>query len=147
MAVLDCVPGIEVTVDVDGEHAEEYVNDEAETEYEAGSLKEYMARRTVEKYIKSATGKSFVLKLKILASYEADCPGLVCTIYVDGELFGGPIWNADRGVPWMHIFEGNTSGTGDEAVIRTMKFSDIELGIYPIGVRHVPILTLDNSFR
>ncbi|TEY58714.1 hypothetical protein BOTCAL_0202g00170 [Botryotinia calthae] len=83
MAILENVRGIKVTVCTDGQALQEY-DDDAPEGVPAGVEGYDEAPRTVSKYIESATGKAFYIKLEISKAYKFDSPIVSFQDFVDG---------------------------------------------------------------
>jgi len=94
MAVLDLVPGLEVTVCVDGQLLEEYSEDGYE-EVPTGEVAQHKATRTVTRYIESTSEKEFVVHISAAKGFTMDCDGILWNIRTDGKLMDSPIFNKD----------------------------------------------------
>jgi hypothetical protein len=69
MAILDLVPGLEVTVCVDDHPLEEY-NDDEEVEAQPGEAFQHQASRTVSKYVESITDKEFEIRCNVTSAFN-----------------------------------------------------------------------------
>jgi hypothetical protein len=94
MAVLDLVPGLEVTICVDSQPLEEYPDDEYE-EVPNGEAEQHKATRTVTRYIESTSEKEFAVHLSAAKGYVMDCDGILWRITIDGKLMDSPIFRKD----------------------------------------------------
>ncbi|KAF8860115.1 hypothetical protein BDZ45DRAFT_649240 [Acephala macrosclerotiorum] len=91
MAILDKVPGLEVTFCVDGMPLEEYDDDEELTLGKPGAIGEYQVARTVSKYVEALSDKEFSINVKMDSSFSFDCPSIATPINVDGKLATAPV--------------------------------------------------------
>ncbi|KXJ96435.1 hypothetical protein Micbo1qcDRAFT_199249 [Microdochium bolleyi] len=121
MAVINCVPGLKVTVEVEGETA---------TEYEDHENSEPSSAKTVVKYIESRAGATFSICVKTDDTYDwsPSSHALSPAITIDGVhqislLFG----------PFNHLYESVTDGVSDQQpstgdwLIRRFTFSSLQL--------------------
>jgi hypothetical protein len=90
MAVLDALPGLNVSIHVDGEPLPEY-EDETEEETPDGDITEYQASGTVCKYVEAMSDKEFCIKITLNSPYKMDCPTLMFRISIDGIHASAPI--------------------------------------------------------
>lgn len=65
MAVLDDLPGIEVTVRVNCEPLKEYKAKNDEIQRSDPAIREHQAKKTVTKYIRAVTGANFTVNMDI----------------------------------------------------------------------------------
>src|SRR3954468_21433157 len=92
MAVLESLPGIEVTVRMCGRPLIEYENNDRtapkiESSEEKRQVAEYQASKTVSKMVESVADRNFTIKCSVRAPYVFgdDCAGLSFKFYVDGQ--------------------------------------------------------------
>ncbi|KAJ8066667.1 hypothetical protein OCU04_005711 [Sclerotinia nivalis] len=136
MAVLDSLPGIEVTICVDGEPLEEYDNTEDETmlvEPEAldGNFEVAKHQRsvTVKKFVESEAGKFFTINcvVKDPYRYTGDCTHIVFTCLVDGKvLTGGNVLSKDRhrtnGFSSNRVIMGNMYHEQGQELLQSLQY-------------------------
>ncbi len=91
MAVLAEVPGLEVTIRIDGVDLQEYEDDE-EQEVAGGPIAEYQASRTITKYIESISDKEFAIQIKLLPGFPMTSATLETPIHIDGKLMITPVF-------------------------------------------------------
>ncbi|KUJ24191.1 uncharacterized protein LY89DRAFT_679393 [Mollisia scopiformis] len=77
MAILDAVPGLEVSVCVENTALEEYRDDEP--------VGVYQAARTVSKYVEAISNKAFTVKISLGKGFDFDCDCLSAEVYIDGK--------------------------------------------------------------
>lgn len=77
MAVLDSLPGVEVTIWSEGSKLKEYDDD-------GDQVRQSWKHKTVSKYIESETDAAFYFKLQVGKPYEHDCDELGFAIILDG---------------------------------------------------------------
>lgn len=137
MAVLDSLPGLTVSVCVDGQALNEFEDDEAVVSSKPGVIGEYQAARTVTKYIEAMSDKEFTVKILLDTGYRMDCGSLGLPISVDGIWANEPLMsksNTDvRGdlllTPMTRVVEGSyvaAPGKPEEQFIKTFKFCKLE---------------------
>lgn len=80
MAIIECVPGIEVTVVSGGNTIKEYVDEETEDE-----------SNKVTRYIKAISGQNFEVHIKVAKDFEVKGDDLAFRIYMDGRWVAGPL--------------------------------------------------------
>lgn len=84
MAIHDKVPGIEVTVEVDGAPLVEYAASNDQAQHEDRAVQFHLANCAITKYIECRTGKHFSVRMAIDAGYKWDSPSLGLEVWVDG---------------------------------------------------------------
>lgn len=86
MAILKSLPGLEVTIRVDGKPLQEYDDDEEEeAEVEETPVAEYQAAKTVSKYVEVASDKEFLISITLWTSFKMDFEALMAPIKIDGK--------------------------------------------------------------
>ncbi|KAH9207285.1 hypothetical protein DL95DRAFT_396184 [Leptodontidium sp. 2 PMI_412] len=127
MAILDRVPGLEVTVHVDGQQAQEYDDDEGEPAV-LGAVGWYQAARTVRKYVESISDKEFLVQLSLDRSFKFDCPTLSCELSIDGKIVRSPVIYRKHQDSFTLDIDGikTSAGDGKRALLKPFKFSKIE---------------------
>ncbi|THY27019.1 hypothetical protein D6D00_05256 [Aureobasidium pullulans] len=111
MAILDSLPGVEITVVVDGEDLHEYQDTDMEDE-----------ENTVTKYVEAVTGANFAIKACVSQyfKYEGDCLGI--RVEVDGLFVSSPLFKPHG----RSTFLADGVFVGDEN-IRKLRFSKLEI--------------------
>ena len=128
MAILEDVPGIEVTVCVDGKPLTEYPTENEEVIDEDQDVIEHREAVTVTNYIESTTDKVFVIKLKVSHPFRMESPNLSFEIYVDGQEIDFPLLRREQvkqGRIWRHKVEGPSYTRRGQTFVRPMKFAAI----------------------
>jgi hypothetical protein len=85
MAVLDTLPGLTVSIHVDGEPLPEY-EDDTEEETPDDPVAQYQVARTLCKYVEAISDKEFCIEMSLDPPYRMDCPALVFPCWIDGNL-------------------------------------------------------------
>ncbi|THX60033.1 hypothetical protein D6D06_01596 [Aureobasidium pullulans] len=114
MAILHSLPGVEITVVVDGEDLHEYQDTDMEDE-----------ENTVTKYVEAVTGANFAIKACVSQQfkYEGDC--LNIRVAVDGLFVSSPLIEpGDTSKISTSLVDGVI--VGDEN-IRKLRFSELEI--------------------
>lgn len=143
MAILDVVPGFEVSVRVNGEPLKEYDDDEDVVAEKPGAIGEYQKARTICKYIEAMSNTEFTVHLTVGTSFNMDSPGLSTPIFIDGKCANEPgffkqnytasIQGNRILVPLVRIVEGvNSTAPGkiDQQFLKPFKFSHIDTSMY-----------------
>lgn len=118
MAVLEFVPGIEVTVCIDGEPLQEYEDEGAEDD-----------DKSIIRYIEATSDKAFALELRVGPPYVFDCPTLGFTVHVDGKEANSPLLEKKvylLNKTWTYLVDGVNSRERGRNVIRAFKFSELK---------------------
>jgi hypothetical protein len=133
--VLEAIPGLDVSVCIDGEPLEEYDDDEGE-EVKPGRVGQWQAARTVCKYITSESDKQFCIRITVDRSYNMDSSGLGFPIRIDGKLMTTPCMTKPNNPrvrnSLLQDYVRNVYGAsgraerGDQAILKRFKFSKIE---------------------
>jgi hypothetical protein len=142
MAVLDTLPGLSVSIHVDGEPLPEY-EDEAEEEIPDGPVAVFQAARTVCKYVEATSEKEFCIKMSLNAPYRMDCPSVKFRCFIDGirvrtkilrrSVYPDRIRRGRVVSPVETTVEGVTveaPGRSDHEFVRKFKFAKIELCMF-----------------
>ncbi|KAH7319175.1 hypothetical protein BKA65DRAFT_409663 [Rhexocercosporidium sp. MPI-PUGE-AT-0058] len=127
MAILERVEGLEVTVHIDGQPAQEYDDDEGE-QVVPGAVGWYQAARTIRKYVESISDKEFLVQLSLDKSFKFDCPTLRCDLSIDGKVVRTPLIYQNHQDSFTLRIDGIKTLAGDEktALLKPFKFSKIE---------------------
>ncbi|THX83186.1 hypothetical protein D6D05_03603 [Aureobasidium pullulans] len=114
MAILDSLPGVEITVVVDGEDLHEYQDTDMEDE-----------ENTVTKYVEAVTGANFAIKFKGSRELEYKGEYLSLEVLVDGLCIDRPLIGRDRTRKgsYTYLSEGLTVRAG---YMRRLRFNTLE---------------------
>ncbi|KAF8857647.1 hypothetical protein BDZ45DRAFT_744153 [Acephala macrosclerotiorum] len=85
MAILDAVPGLDVSVYVDGHALKEYDDEEEDEITPSTAAEEFQASRTVSKYVEAVSDKVFSVRLAFTKPFSMDCDAMSIPIFVDGK--------------------------------------------------------------
>ena len=132
MAIIDLVPGIEVSVCVDDHPLEEY-NDDEEVEAQPGGAIQHQATRTVSKYVESATDKEFEIRYNVTSAFNMDCPTVMFKFFVDGTHIASRILPAHKykmlaasKLSFSKTIRGIDLNINGTLVVKPFKFSEIK---------------------
>ena len=129
MAILDLVPGLEVTVCVDDHPLEEY-NDDEEVEAQPGEAFQHQASRTVSKYVESITDKEFEIRCNVTSAFNMDCPTLFFTVFVDGAKLVSRLIRyktlAASQLSYAETIKGIDLNINGRLAVKPFKFSEIK---------------------
>jgi hypothetical protein len=142
MAVLDTLPGVTVSINVDGQPLPEY-KDDTEEETLDGPVAEYQTARTVCKYVEAISDKEFCIKMTLDAPFRMDCPSLEFACSIDGHRTHAPLIRKAahslrmRGdiviSPIERLHDGvrvEAPGRKDREFIKNFKFAKIETSTF-----------------
>jgi len=128
MAIHEDLPGIKVTVEVDGASLPEYRDAENEIQHDNPSVRLHQAGCTVINYVESVTGKCFSIKAEMGSEYKWDCPYLGFETYLDGvkvyELLGQRPVGKNKSVT-VKILGTMSGSSGQAGILRRFKFAEI----------------------
>lgn len=123
MAILNCLPGLEVAIEVDGQRAQEYDADPDEVESRAEEFDFHSIQQTrrgvpapyVLKYIEAKPGKPFVFVVDMRnvhsLPYSANGPVILYRCVVDGfEPRKTSVWGGVRGTKTGFRTGSNATG-------------------------------------
>ncbi|OBT76398.1 hypothetical protein VF21_03624 [Pseudogymnoascus sp. 05NY08] len=127
MAILEAVPGVDVSILINGQLIEEHIDADEEVE---GPL----APKTVVRYIEAISDAEFAVKASVLPAFRENkqaVDDLVFHVKVDGKWAAGIIWQSAVGnihSPWNSNIEGFycDDATG-RSTVNPFKFSDVEI--------------------
>jgi tRNA U54 and U55 pseudouridine synthase Pus10 len=132
MAIIDLVPGIEVSICVDDHPLVEY-NDDEEVGAQHGEAIQHQATRTVSKYVESATDKEFGIRYNVTSAFNMDCPTIMFKVFIDGVNIRSQIVRAHRykelaasGLPYAKTMKGVESKINGMVVVKLFKFTEIK---------------------
>jgi hypothetical protein len=82
MAILDQIPGLEISIVVDGNDLLEYPDEDEDIQ----SLDLHSAEsKTVRRFVESTSDKEFAILLKLVPPYIMDSESLIFKISIDGK--------------------------------------------------------------
>jgi hypothetical protein len=138
MAILESLPGLEVTVCMDGQPLEEY-DDNEEEEVGETPVAQYQAAKTVSKYIESASEKEFSINITLGTAFTMDFESLMAPIRMDGKFVAGPVMLKKRYLGSMrgsriltplsrtvHGVHSPAPGNDERILLRKFKFGKID---------------------
>jgi hypothetical protein len=115
MTVLDNVPGLEVTVQVNGSSLQEYNDDDSEP-----------APKSVTKYIEAISGAQFRVQYEFKESFRTK-NGILTDIYIDGKDIAGYVLKANQ-LHGAYVMSGKKERGGNEYFQRPFTFSQLSIG-------------------
>ena len=113
MVTHSLIPGIKITVLVDGQPLEEYDCKNDETKEVAQDIAKHQNKRTTTKYIESITGKQFIVQLKVDSTFKFDSPNILFDVHVDGNSIDSPLCSkrdVKSARPWLENVAGPSFG-------------------------------------
>lgn len=131
MAILPLVPGIEVSIQVDGQNLTEYEDDEIDqVPAEANASN---AQR-VSRYVESVTGKEFSVAMTVTHHYLSTSPSITSEVYIDGKWMNGQVFRvpvAEVYSPKTRITKGSVSYDADRnlATVHHFKFTSLNISV------------------
>lgn len=134
MAVLEVLPGVEVTICVDEEPLEEYDAENDEIEHDDEDIIEHQEERTVTKYIEATTAKAFMVQLAVQDPFKMDCASIQFYTEVDGKWIDSTLMLKedyhDEGEDWKEEVRGPINRQGQNVVVSTLEFAKIKVCEY-----------------
>ncbi|PQE06594.1 hypothetical protein CJF31_00009722 [Rutstroemia sp. NJR-2017a BVV2] len=124
MAILDLLPDIEITVDVDKQPLKEYNDDDLQVV--PGEVGEYQASRTVSKYIEAVSGKDYCINMKVGSGYQRDCPTLSFELDIDGKRIRSWCLRECQKLPWSNRVRGVKTMVDSNVCLKCFQFSELE---------------------
>lgn len=130
MAIHGEIPGIQVTVCVNGRPLEEFNVDNDPSEHQDPVVRGHEQSCTKTVFIESQTGKEFTVKIRVKKPYHMDSPNLSFRTFVDGQIVWKPLMRRRdyTTMSWKTEVIGPVSGNnlfGPPSTTRTMVFSEI----------------------
>lgn len=116
MAVTDALPGVEVTVEVDGQPLKEFTDQGLEEE-----------PRTITRYVEAVSGKRFILKVEVKNHAKFHGNSYRASVEVDGHSVDRRVIHKPKksGTPIVKTINGfQVSGTE----VKEFMFSGLDLG-------------------
>jgi hypothetical protein len=139
MAILESLPGIEVTIRMSGRPLIEYENNDraapkVELSGEKLQIAEFQASITVSKVVESVADRNFTLKCSVRAPYEFEdeCTCLSFKFYVDGqELEYTPLLLRSEylksGCRWEEIVKGEIKASDAVTILGRKHYTGVDL--------------------
>jgi hypothetical protein len=136
MAVLDSLPGIEVSICINGEVVKEYIQGEDDHQVEEGDqilddeeVSKHQKKVEVVKYIEASTGGEFVIRLGAKHPFDPTGRTLEFDVFVDGKCLNGMIMAANtfKEGASSFVFKGRMFPTRTGMTIKSMKFAPIDM--------------------
>ncbi|KAJ8066199.1 hypothetical protein OCU04_005284 [Sclerotinia nivalis] len=131
MVVLDKLPNLDVTIQLNGAEVQEY-NDDEEVEVGSGPAGKYQALRTVSRYIEAIDGGEFSIKCSASPQFKMDAPNLRIDVLVDGNPSHSILFRPGQ-IEQHRIIEGPTTfhpssknGPG-RWTLRKFRFSKLDI--------------------
>lgn len=130
MAIHGELPGIQVTVCVDGRALEEFNVDNDRSEHRDPVVRGHEQNCTKTVFIESQTGKKFTIKIRVKKPYHMDSPNLSFRTFVDGQVVWKPLMRRRDYTTmfWKTEVIGPVSRNnlfGPPSTTRSMVFSEI----------------------
>ena len=113
MAVIDVLPGVEVSITVKGDALTEYHDDHLEDD-----------EQTTTRYIEAVSGTIFVVQISLKKDFVFAGNCVECTIYVDGTWADGPF--ISKGESHTRISKGIDVDGGTK--VKKYRFATLETG-------------------
>lgn len=144
MAILDLLPGVEVTIMTGPEILQEF--DVADHEEEANKTDEcqtpiqlHQKSHTIEKFIEARSGQEFKIRLIMKDPYRFETARTGFRIYLDGTLVCCESTHAShyekikqqKNGQWTVVVEGPEQLVDDVATVRSIVFSELPASTYP----------------
>lgn len=83
MAIIPSLPGLDVSVEVNGDPLVEEYDDDEDNERVAQTASPNRAPKAICKYVECTTGAAFKVKVLVREPFKLDCPTLSFHFYVD----------------------------------------------------------------
>lgn len=134
MAIIDLIPGLEISIAVDGIALPEY-----EDEIDEDGMRGPQHRPVARRYVESSSDKEFAIQLKLHDPYRMEFDSLLFYISIDGKPMAKPVISKDqyplffRGDIVKKTIKRTVEGatvSGDEMDqyrLRKFRFSKIEM--------------------
>jgi hypothetical protein len=133
MAIHKDVPGLEVTIEVDGTSLVEFAHSNDEIKHENHAVQAHLGKCTITKYVECVTGAQFRIKLSVDDKYKWDCPRIGFFTFVDGGFIRGVVPPSTKynNKNWAYLVEGAISGPPNSTgTLRRFKFTEISTSEY-----------------
>ncbi|APA09595.1 hypothetical protein SS1G_06254 [Sclerotinia sclerotiorum 1980 UF-70] len=131
MVVLDKLPNMDVTIEINGAEVQEY-NDDEELEVGSGPIANHQALRTVSRYIEAIDGAEFSIKFFASPQFKMNSPNLQIDISVDGNLSESTLFGLVQiGLPLIVdgpiIFHPSSRDGPERWAVRKFRFSKLDI--------------------
>ncbi|KAG4439891.1 hypothetical protein IFR05_004615 [Cadophora sp. M221] len=131
MAVLVGLPGVQITVCVNGNVLKEYETENGQIHHEDPAITAHQEGCTVTKFIEATTGEPFTINLGVTEPFKMGSPTIVFYIFADGQLIRKPLMSEEtyKSMEWKRVIEGlPVIVDGETSTILPLKFSAIDSG-------------------
>lgn len=121
MAVLDALPGVEVSVHIDGKPVQEYEDTDEEVHGPLGP-------KTVVKYIEAISDAQFSINASVLPVHK-ECVSF--RVHADGKWITGRIYDQPKHghAPWnKQIIGSRVTDSLGQPILRPFKFAGVNIG-------------------
>ena len=130
MAIHPDLPGIEVTVCVDGQALKEYETENDPIKHKVQAIAAHQEKCTITKFVESADDTAFAVQLAVRAPYKMTSRRLKFEVEVDGVWVESPLMHVNKynntHHQWSRACEGPRSGNNANIIVNTMKFTKVE---------------------
>ena len=129
MAIIDGIPGIEVTIWVNGRPAFEYADPD---HHQVGQA----APKVSSKFIESRGGATFTIHIRVDRNYNHRQPSphtLNLAAYIDGQWICGELCreaHLNNGIYRIDIKDRTTQGRDGTVAMQAFKFAEVATGKY-----------------
>jgi hypothetical protein len=150
MAVLDAVPGLDVSICIDDQQLEEYSEDEEE-EVEETPIAEYQAAKTVRKYVESVSDKEFEVRIVLGTSFVLNYDCVLAPNTIDSKRVPEPVIVKSH---HSHLMRGSrilsdvvrkvdgvtrpASGANEQVLLQKFRFAKIDTSQFLLLSRNQP---------
>lgn len=130
-AIHESLPGIEVTIQVNGVPLQEYKVENERVQHADAKVSRYQEAWTTTSYIESTTNKTFTVNMKVRPSYKLDSPLLSFVVHVDSKWIHGLLLakptkrNGRLARDWTEVVAGVDFPDGPRTTTRQLKFAEI----------------------
>ncbi|KAH7391271.1 hypothetical protein BKA64DRAFT_710180 [Cadophora sp. MPI-SDFR-AT-0126] len=144
MAVLATLPGIRVTICVDGDMLKEYPAENTPIKHDNPAVISHQESCTVTKFVEATTGQSFTINIAVNEPFEMTSPSVMFHVFADGQIIRKPLMMACayKNLEWKRIVEGLPAQVnGSKSTILPLRFSKIAYGM---AGDDIPKTSIDN---
>jgi hypothetical protein len=137
MAIYSKLPGITITVRVNGKDLKEYPAPNELPECERKRVQLHLKEVTSTHYIGVNSGDTFEIYLSVEAPYKMDCPILGFRVFVDGDWIQEPILSREvyeKDGKWSDLVSGPAVEVDGKLAYRSMVFKAVAVSksfLYP----------------
>lgn len=128
MAVIDAVPGIEISICINGQPVKEYEDSDQEVD---GPL----ASTTAVKYIEAISDREFTIKVTVHPAFDehkGTREDLLINAKVDGKWVAGHYRDCaanNKFIPWNTVLDGMVQIEAGRETIRAFTFTTVDIGL------------------